>query len=106
MRKAAAARWAKSRKPLVDNLRISIVYFCDDLLLDVDNIPKPIHDALSGLVFEDDSQIVQAAQGRFPLSDIVPTKIFPSAVATALSLGGAFLYVGVQTPRDLTDFLP
>ena len=105
VRRAAATRWPKGRQPLQENLRISIVYFCDDLPLDVDNIPKPIHDALSGLVFEDDSQIVQAVQGRFSLDEIPPTKDLPPVVSTALSLGGPFLYVGIQKPQELTDFL-
>ena len=36
---------------------ISVVYVFDSTPLDVDNIPKPILDALKGLVYCDDSQV-------------------------------------------------
>ena len=35
----------------------NVTYFFDDTPFDVDNIPKPILDALKGLVFRDDSQV-------------------------------------------------
>ncbi len=36
---------------------VTITYFYLDKELDVDNVPKPIIDALKGLVFEDDNQV-------------------------------------------------
>ena len=37
---------------------VSIVYVFDSTPMDVDNIPKPILDALIGLVYFDDSQVI------------------------------------------------
>ena len=34
-----------------------ITYFYEDASLDVDNIPKPILDALNGLVYSDDTEV-------------------------------------------------
>ncbi len=34
---------------------VTITYVYDEVPLDVDNIPKPILDALKGLVFSDDN---------------------------------------------------
>ena len=34
-----------------------ITYFYEDASLDVDNIPKPILDALKGLVYSDDTEV-------------------------------------------------
>ena len=36
---------------------VTITYFFEGAALDVDNIPKPILDALVGLVYSDDSQV-------------------------------------------------
>ena len=36
---------------------VIIVYYYDNYLMDIDNVPKPILDALKGVVFEDDSQV-------------------------------------------------
>lgn len=36
---------------------VTITYFFEEASLDVDNIPKPILDALNGVVFSDDSQV-------------------------------------------------
>ena len=36
---------------------VTITYLYDGTSLDVDNVPKPILDALNGLVFADDSQV-------------------------------------------------
>ena len=46
-----------SESPVTDPVMVTITYFFDDILVDVDNIPKPILDALEGVVFEDDSQV-------------------------------------------------
>ena len=36
---------------------VTITYFFDGASLDVDNIPKPILDALKGVVYSDDSEV-------------------------------------------------
>ena len=36
---------------------MTITYFFENVDLDLDNIPKPILDALKGLIYNDDSQI-------------------------------------------------
>ena len=36
---------------------MTITFFYDSDLLDVDNIPKPVLDALKGIVYDDDRQV-------------------------------------------------
>ncbi len=36
---------------------LSITYFYDEVDMDVDNIPKPISDALNELAYKDDNQV-------------------------------------------------
>ena len=56
MRNAAERHW-DSRAPAAGNVAVSIVYIFDADPLDVDNIPKPIMDALKGLIYSDDNQV-------------------------------------------------
>ena len=48
--------WGAGR-PYTGDVKVAITYFFDRSSLDVDNVPKPILDALSGLVYSDDSQV-------------------------------------------------
>ena len=47
-----------SGPPAVEALAVTITYLFDITPIDVDNIPKPILDALKGMVFTDDSQVI------------------------------------------------
>ena len=56
VRNAAERRW-DSKSPFVGEVMVTITYFFSGASLDVDNIPKPILDALNGLIFLDDTQV-------------------------------------------------
>ncbi len=52
----AELRW-HAQPPFDGQVMVTISYFFENVLLDVDNIPKPILDALKGLVYSDDSLV-------------------------------------------------
>ena len=52
----ARRHWAVE-PPYGGEVMVAITYVFEDTLFDVDNIPKPILDALSGLVYSDDAQV-------------------------------------------------
>ena len=60
---AASTMW-QSRSVISGDVAVAINYFCFDSTprlkhsLDVDNVPKPILDALKGLIYEDDKQVI------------------------------------------------
>jgi hypothetical protein len=56
VRDVAEREW-KGEPPVAEELMVTIIYVYDAIPLDVDNIPKPILDALNGLVYSDDSQV-------------------------------------------------
>ena len=56
VRQEAERGW-EGGAPFGGDVKIAIVYFYNANPMDVDNIPKPILDALKGLVYDDDSQI-------------------------------------------------
>ena len=55
--KNAAMRHWDTEPPYIGDVKVAITYFFDRSLIDVDNVPKPILDALNGLVYSDDSQV-------------------------------------------------
>lgn len=55
MQKVVSAEW--QAEPFAGEVMIGITYYFTGESLDVDNMPKPILDALTGLVYEDDGQI-------------------------------------------------
>lgn len=59
VRQTAEQAWPPNRTPFSGFLTVEITYFCDDLAaIDADNIPKPINDALIGLAFYSDAEIL------------------------------------------------
>lgn len=56
VQRAAKQRW-DGEPPYTGDVMVAITYFFDGASLDVDNIPKPILDALKGLVYADDTQV-------------------------------------------------
>ena len=53
---AARKTW-NTEPPVAGAVMVTITYFFDGTPFDVDNIPKPILDALKGMVFNDDVQV-------------------------------------------------
>ncbi len=60
VRNAARQRW-RGAAPTDGLVALTITYFFDAGSPDVDNIPKPILDALKGLVYADDDQVIDLA---------------------------------------------
>ncbi|RSZ59045.1 RusA family crossover junction endodeoxyribonuclease [Massilia atriviolacea] len=65
VRDQATMVWTPGRPPVSSRaLRCSIVYLCGSAPADVDNIVKPIQDALAGVVFKDDLQVSDIGRHR------------------------------------------
>src|SRR5437762_12427655 len=57
VRSVAEQYWPAGELPVTGPIMLTITYFYDSVSMDVDNIPKPISDALKGLVYLDDEQV-------------------------------------------------
>ena len=100
VRRVAEESWPRSELPVADPVALSIVYFYSETAMDVDNIPKPISDALKGLVYVDDSQVNDVVCRRRDLSSGLRV-IAPSPVlADGFARGGEFLYISVDFAPD------
>lgn len=58
VRSEAEQNWPSGQPPTSDLVMLRIIYFYNDMKVDVDNIVKPIQDALKELVYVDDDQII------------------------------------------------
>ncbi len=79
---------------------VTITYFYDRVSLDVDNIPKPILDALKGLVYLDDEQVTDILCKKRNLNTELRIENPSSVLAQGLSRGNQFLYVVIDDAPD------
>jgi crossover junction endodeoxyribonuclease RusA len=79
---------------------LTITYFYDSISMDVDNIPKPITDALKGLVYLDDEQVTDAVCRKRNLNSNLRVENPSAILAEGLSRGNEFLYIVVEEAPD------
>jgi crossover junction endodeoxyribonuclease RusA len=95
---AATAALGVDHGVVADAVRATVVYFYVDTDLDLDNILKPILDAMNGLVYVDDFQVanIVAAKrdvaGSYVLTDASPVVVEQLAAAE----GGDFVFVAID----------
>lgn len=100
VRRVAEESWPTAELPVPGPVMLTITYFYEESGMDVDNIPKPISDALKGLVYIDDSQINDVLCRRRDLS-VGLRVVNPSpTLAAGFELDGDFLHVRVDPAPD------
>ncbi|MBE9030617.1 RusA family crossover junction endodeoxyribonuclease [filamentous cyanobacterium LEGE 11480] len=87
------------------DLRLTLVYLCDDSPADIDNIIKPIQDAMVGVVYEDDIQISDVDSHRRYLTDTIVITGLPQILADAVAAGDEAVYVKVENADELGVYL-
>ncbi len=86
-------------------MHLTLVYLCDDTPVDVDNIIKPIQDALIGLVYEDDLLIADVESHRRPLADAFDITNYPPLLVKGILSGKECVYVRVSNSQPLENYL-
>jgi hypothetical protein len=75
---------------------LTITFFYNETLIDVDNIPKPVIDALKGLVFQDDAQLTDLICRKRYLSSRWRVANHSGVLSEGMNRGNEFLYVVVE----------
>jgi crossover junction endodeoxyribonuclease RusA len=96
--RAARLRWPAGAPPITSEVQLRAVYFAEGPAPDVDNMIKPIQDALIGIVYIDDSQVVEATGARRNLNGSFRVRGIPPQLAEAFVRGNEFVYVAVSAP--------
>lgn len=95
VRREAMRYWASTHGPADDPVCITLVYLYDEAALDVDNIIKPIQDALVGLVFSDDSMITDAISRKRQLGGTFDLSGVSAVLVEGFEYGDEFVYVHI-----------
>jgi hypothetical protein len=95
VRREAERYWTPIHAPADGPVCSTLIYLYDEVAVEVDNIIKPIHDALVGLVFLDDSLVTdiigrrRQLQGTFDLTHASPVLV------EGFESGDEFVYVRI-----------
>jgi len=101
VRRVAEQHWPAGELPATGQVMLTITYFYEsESSMDIDNIPKPISDALKGLVYLDDEQVTDALCRKRSLSSNLRIENPSSVLAEGLSRGNEFLYIVVVEAPD------
>lgn len=90
-----------------ETLRFTLVYLCEDRknMPDINNIIKPVQDALIGLIYLDDNLIVDV-QGHLRMADdVIAVTELPALLQDVIVTGTDCLYVRVDSSPKLGDLL-
>jgi crossover junction endodeoxyribonuclease RusA len=97
---AAAGAWTADG-PLDGDVAVTLVLYSSGYRLDVDNMAKVILDALSGLIWKDDKQVIQALVASREISAYYRVVDVSPVLFSGFATRSTFLHVRVHTPPDL-----
>ncbi|MFN9872882.1 MAG: RusA family crossover junction endodeoxyribonuclease [Cyanobacteriota bacterium] len=96
VRSAAQARAPAGAAPVADAVLFTVTYYYEGDSPDVDNIIKPIQDALNGLVFVDDAQVAETKARKRPLDGSYQIKGASGVLLQGFAGGVGFLHIRVE----------
>jgi crossover junction endodeoxyribonuclease RusA len=98
----AAARSGWSLPILAVNLKAVIInfYLGNRPSLDVDNMSKPILDAMEGVVYDNDRQITQAEITHVSIGSAFVFVGASKIIVASVQAGNQFVYVRIDDPVD------
>lgn len=84
-------------------LRFTVVYLCESDPADINNIIKPIQDAMNSLVYADDSLVHDVTGHMRFLSDPIDIVGLPPLLANAVISGSECVYVQISNSTELNQ---
>jgi len=86
-----------------DPVALKLLYVYEEAALDIDNILKPIQDALVGVLLEDDSVVTDVEIRRRWLRTAFTVNAVSPTLASGLALGREFIWVALSDapPQDV-----
>ncbi len=78
-------------------IAVTVIYFSHGRPFDLDNVPKPILDAMKGLVYTDDNQVTDLVCRKRNLNDGMEIITDLASLDEAFSSGQEFLHIVVES---------
>ena len=94
---AGHVRWPGGQTPLEGDLVARITFYSDRRIGDVDNLAKPILDALQAIVYADDRQVSDVLANRRDINARFRIRHISLPLAEAFSKGEQFVHIRVRT---------
>jgi hypothetical protein len=98
VRAAAAKAWPPDSPPFDHEVQIHVTYYHDGAPLDVDNMLKPIQDALCGVVYADDKQLTDTHGHLRDLNAQYRVRGLTEAQARGFTSNGPFVHIRIELP--------
>ncbi len=103
VRSASIAAWKPNEPPIDGSVRLQVTFYRESELGDVDNLLKPIQDALQGVAYNDDRQITDVTARRRDIDSSFKVRYMSPALAMAFSDGRQFVHIEVWRSPDQED---
>jgi crossover junction endodeoxyribonuclease RusA len=87
--------WSSEQKTATGLVMLQITYFYDSVQIDIDNIVKPIQDAIKGLAYVDDNQVSDLLVRKRNLSGNFRIENMTSTLTEGFARGNEFLHIVV-----------
>jgi hypothetical protein len=100
VRGEALKYWPTGDEPAPGAVLLEVSYLYKGTAADVDNIIKPIQDALKGLVYMDDGQVTDVVVRKRSLEGSLTVEDPSEVLAEGFDRGREFLYVVVRKAPD------
>jgi Holliday junction resolvase RusA-like endonuclease len=100
VRRVAEQHWQAGELPATGPIMLTVIYFYDRGSMDIDNLPKPISDALKGLVYRDDEQVTDIVCRKRNLNRELRIEHPSLVLAEGFSRGNQFLYIVIEEAPD------
>jgi hypothetical protein len=100
VRGEALKYWSAGDEPAPGAVLLEVSYLYKGTAADVDNIIKPIQDALKGLVYIDDGQVTDVVVRKRSLERGLTVEDPSEVLAEGFDRGREFLYVVVREAPD------
>ncbi|MDX2272202.1 MAG: RusA family crossover junction endodeoxyribonuclease [Cyanobacteriota bacterium] len=100
VRQEAEKYWTPGQRAATGLIMLQVTYFYDAVAIDLDNIVKPIQDAIIGLAYIDDDQITDILIRKRNLLGNFTVGNMTSTLAEGFSRGNEFLHIVVIDAPD------
>lgn len=97
---AATSTWSHPNA-VADAVAVTITYYYEGSSPDVDNIIKPIQDALIGIVFNDDDQVFDTKSRKRLINGSYRIRGASAVLLSAFADGDEFLHIKVDKAPDM-----
>lgn len=100
LREAVINRWPADEPPALGPIRFTITHVYAEVAVDLDNLAKPVLDALKGLVYHDDGQVTDIVMSKRGMARDLRIPAPSPVLLDAFRWGGEFLHIRVEEAPD------